>query len=195
MTKPPSILYRSLNCSESMLNHLEGKLWFRSLKYFHQIESIGRDEMEGVGSYTVDDLNYYDIDDRETIQSVFIMSFSEVRLPEYGQFFLALQEPLQFKQKIEQRILDSFRPGRDRVKWRKVTYNKTRVLSHELSPVADWKRKYWEKPERFASEKEWRLLIFLPPPLRLLDNTIKPHIGSLESLFKILPDPLQETCG
>ena len=195
MTKPPAILYRSLKCQKAVDNHLKGKLWFRSLKYFQQTEGIGRDELEGVGSYTVGNLNYCDIDDRETIYSVFIMSFSEVRLPKYGQFCLALREPSQFKQRIEQRILDSFRPDGYSVEWRKVTYNKTRILSHEPSPTADWARKYWEKPERFASEKEWRLLIFLPPPLRLLDDTIKPHVGDIESLLQILPGPLQKTCG
>ena len=86
-------LYRVLDSETAMRNHLQGILWFRSLKYFRAIDGVGRDPMEGVGSYTVDGMLHHDVADEHAVFPAFIMSYSEVDLPEYGKFVLRLSNP------------------------------------------------------------------------------------------------------
>ena len=43
------------------------------------------------------------------------------------------------------------------------------------------------KPASFACEREWRLVVFLPAPLRLLDDTLKPHVGNLQGVLRLMP--------
>ena len=64
MTSLPQILHRTVDSEEARRNHLLGILWFRSLKRFRMQEGAGRDEMEGIGSYTVRGEQHGDITDK-----------------------------------------------------------------------------------------------------------------------------------
>ena len=176
------ILYRGLDSETAMRNHLQGMLWFRSLKHFRGIDRPGRDPTEGVGSYTVDGMLHRDVADEHPIFPAFIMSYSEVALPEYGKFILRLSNPPGLCGGIRDRV-----PERSRVRWHRVIYDKTEDLDTVPGPSDDWARKHYSKPACFAHEREWRLAIFLPPPLRLLNDTLKLHVGNLHGFLDVMP--------
>ena len=181
MTDIP-ILYRSVDCEQAMRNHLSGILWFRSLKYFRAIEKLGHDPMEGLGTYTVDGRRHHDVADERPIIPAFIMSYSEVPLLEFGGFVLRLSNPLGLRDRIKNQF-----PERSCVRWHEVKYDKKETLNTEPKPSENWDRKHYSKPASFAHEREWRLVIFLPPPLRLLNDTLKPHVGNLQGFFELMP--------
>ena len=122
-------LYRVLDSETAMRNHLQGILWFRSLKYFRAIDGVGRDPMEGVGSYTVDGMLHRDVADEHAVFPAFIMSYSEVALPEYGKFVLRLSNPPGLCDRIRDQL-----PERSRVVWHRVRYNKTEDLDTVPDP-------------------------------------------------------------
>lgn len=186
MTDIPT-LYRAVKGETVFKSHRSGKLWFRSLKYFRTMEGPGRDPMEGVGSYTVRGMLHRDVSDENAIFPPFALSFSELPLREYGDFVLKLERP----NALRERVLCKF-PERTRVQWYRIEYGKKAELDTVPGPTEVWKRKHFTKPERFAHEKEWRLVMFLPPPLRLLNDTLKPHVGRLQGLFELMP---QEPSG
>ncbi len=169
-----------------MENHLEGKLWFRSLPYLRNIEGKGKDVSEGIGSYALPDGRICrNVNDENP--TAFILSFSEQAesLEEYGEYCLEIRNPLELKRRVECRLC----PG-SRVQWRKIQYNKVmdkgnKVMQLEtnLSPTESWNRMYYSKPEKFADEKEWRLLIFLP--MRFFNDTLKLHVGNLIDVFDL----------
>jgi len=164
-----------------MRNHLQGILWFRSLKYFRSVDGPGRDLMEGVGSYVVDGMLHRDVADENFVFPPFIMSYSEVTLPEYGKFVLKLSIPGKLCDQVRDQL-----PKGSKVRWHKVRYDKTENLDTVPGPSDDWRRKHYSKPKCFAHEREWRLVIFLPPPLRLLNYTLKLHVGRLRGLLKLI---------
>lgn len=173
-------LYRSLKCELAVRNHLQGILWLRSLKFFREIERPGWDPMEGIGSYTVDGLLHGDVADDKPIFPGFILSFSELRLANFGSFVLELRHP----EELRNRIVSRFPEGTS-IEWHRVAYDKRPNLESAPPPSEDWKRKHFAKPKEFADEREWRLVVFLPPPFRLLNDTLKPHVGSLQGIFRL----------
>lgn len=175
-TVPP--LYRSLECPLAVNNHLQGILWLRLLKYFRELEGPGRDTMEGIGSFTVGRIVHVDVADERPIFPGFILCFSELPLPKFGEFILELTQP----EKLRERIAHRFPQGTS-IEWSRVEYDKRPNLESVPTPSQGWDRKHFTKPEEFADEREWRLVVFLPPPLRLLNDTIKPHVGNLQGLF------------
>ena len=180
MTEIPT-LYRTVKCNAAVKNHLMGMLWFRSLKYFRGIEGPGRDPLEGVGSCTVQGRLYRDVSDENAIFPAFILCFSELRLEKFGRFGLKVARP----DALRDRVLAKC-PDRTRVEWQRVEYGKQEVLDSVPGPTEHWIRKHYTKPARFAEEREWRLVVFLPEPFRLLNDTLKPHVGNLQQVFEVL---------
>lgn len=174
------ILYRCLSDETAVNNHLKGYLWFRSPKYFRSIEGRGKDSLEGIGSYIFDGSAYRDIGDERPIQPAFLISFSETMLPDYGRHVLRLDNPNDLSEQVTDRL-----PKGSKVCWRKIKYDKTIVLDSEPSPSEGWDRKYFSKPPKFESEKEWRLVMFLPMPLRLLNNTLVIGVGNLIGVLSV----------
>ena len=180
MTNIPT-LYRSLKSEAAVRNHLLGMLWFRSLKYFRGIEGPGRDPLEGVGSYTVHGMLHQDVSDENAIFPPFILCFSELPLEEFGAFVFKVAWP----DALRNRVLSKFPVG-TQVEWHQVEYHKQEVLDSVLSSTEHWNRKHYTKPSNFAHEREWRLVVFLPAPLRLLNDTLKPHVGNLQGMFELI---------
>ena len=174
-------LYRTLRREADVRNHLLGKLWFRSLKHFREVELPGRDPLEGVGSYTVHGMLHRDVSDEYAIFPAFILCFSERPLKEHGDFVLKLRRPLA----LRDRVLSKF-PDGSRVEWHQVEYGKKEVLDSVPGLSELGKRKHYTKPADFAHEREWRLVVFLPPPFRLLNDTIKPHVGNLQGVSEVV---------
>ena len=182
MTSLPRVLYRTVSSEEAGRNHLLGILWFRSLKHFRTVEGAGRDELEGIGSYTVGAAHYVDVADERPVFPAFILSFSEQPIWEHGDFALKLLDPCALRERVKERLFQD--PAKADVEWHKVTYDKTRHLEAELGPSEEWGRKHYSKPVCFACEREWRLVIFLPPPLRILNDTLKVGLGNLQGIFR-----------
>lgn len=181
MTNIPT-LYRALKCEAAMRNHLQGILWFRSLKYFREKEGTGRDPMEGIGSYVVDGITHQDVGDENPIFPAFILSFSERPLVDnFGSFVLKLTRPDELRNRIVCRF-----PERSRIEWHRVEYDKKEELESDPSPVEGWNRKHFAKPECFADEREWRLVVFLPSPLSILNDTLKVNVGNLQGVFQLM---------
>ncbi len=183
MTNVP-VLYRALNCEAAVKCHLMGKLWFRSLKYFRGIEGPGRDPSEGVGSYRVQGVEHRDVSDESPIFPAFILCFSELKLAKFGKFFLEVRHPNDLAERVKSQF-----PDRTEVKWHRVQYGKREVLDSVPSTAEHWDRKHYTKPACFAEEQEWRLVVFLPPPLRLLNDTLKLHVGNLQGILRLGLDP------
>ena len=177
MTDIPT-LYRALTCESAMENHLKGILWFRSLKHFRTAEEPGRDSLEGIGSYMSGGILHRDVSDENPIFPQFILCFSELPLKRYGTVFLKVTRPKELRERLVCRF-----PERTRIEWHKVEYGKKEYLESVLNPLEEWNRKHYAKPARFADEREWRLVVTLPPPLRLLNDTLKPHVGNLHGVF------------
>lgn len=180
MTAPPQILYRTVNKYDAVENHLLGILWFRSLRHFRTVEGAGTDELEGIGSYIIDGRRHNDVSDERPIFPSFILSFSEQPMPKHGEFVMKFLDPHQLLKRVMCRV-----PKGTKVEWHKVTYDKTEHLEAVPNPSEDWCRKHYAKPPSFAHEMEWRLIIFLPPPLRLLNDTLKLCVGNLEGFFRL----------
>lgn len=128
----------------------------------------------------VDDVS--DNDD-SAIQPAFILCFSEAPLPEkYGNYVLKFARPLELKEHIKKQLL----PEADviKVELRKVAYGKTMQLEAHPSPTEDWNRKYFSKPEKFADDKEWRLLILFRHSFPILNDTLKLSLSDLRCLYQ-----------
>ena len=50
---------------------------------------------------------------------------------------------------------------------------KTMKLDQELSLKNHWNRKYFWKPQEYADEKEWRLIVTFLHSFRILNKTLK----------------------
>ena len=183
MTKIPA-LFRTLNCEAALTNHLCGKLWFRSLKYFRGIERPGRDPLEGVGSYRVKGRLHKDVSDDNAIFPAFILCFSELKQEKFGNFLLELQHP----DSLAERVRSKF-PDKTSVQWHRVRYGKQEALDSVPGPAEHWERQHYTKPSHFADEKEWRMIVFLPPPFRLLNETLKAHVGNLQGTLRTVALP------
>lgn len=183
----PPTLFRVVKDYPAVENHLTGKLWFQSLPYFRKIEDKGKDVSEGIGSYALPNGRICrDVNDKTP--TAFILSFGEQAesLKQFGECCLKVSNPLELKRRVECRLC----PG-SRVEWRKMKYdkvmdrdNKVMRLETNPSPTESWDLMYYSKPETFAQEKEWRLLIFLP--MRLLNDTLKLHVGDLPDVFRLV---------
>ena len=181
MTGTPT-LCRAVKHEADAKNHYCGMLWFRPLKYFRKIEGPGRDSLEGVGTYTVQGILHRDVSDKNPIFPPFVLCFSEIPLERYGDFVLALRRP----DALRDRVLSNF-PSGTQAEWHRAAYHKRENLDVAPGPTEHWNRKHYAKPARFADEREWRLVVFLPAPFRLLDDTFKPHVGNLQGLLRLMP--------
>lgn len=200
----PPTLFRAVKDYHAVENHLAGTLWFRSLPYFRNIKSryrllgcpfltwfqslpyfrkikgVRADPLEGIGSYeSPDEKICRDLGDENP--GAFILSFGEQAesLQKFGEYCLEVRHPLELKRRVEDRLC----PG-SRVEWGKVQYNKVMQLEADPSPAEDRIRTYYSKPEKFADEQEWRLVIFLP--MRLLNETLELHVGRLLDVFDLV---------
>lgn len=189
----PPTLFRVVKDYPAVENHLTGKLWFRSLPYLRNSEGEGKDFSEGIGSYTLSDgRTCRDVNDENP--TAFILSFGEQAesLKKFGECCLEVRNPLELKRRVEDRLC----PG-SQVEWRKIQYdkvmdqdNKVMQLETNPGPTESWDLMYYSKPETFAQEKEWRLLIFLP--MRLLNDTLKLHVGDSPDVFRLVDLQCQE---
>lgn len=189
ITKP---LFRTVKEDQAIDNHLLGILWFRSPRYFRDIEGRGRDQLEGVGSYkSPSGVIVNDVGDSAPIQPTFILSFSEIPLPQYGEYVLKVQNPIELKEYVER----SLPRGISEVEWRKIRYDKKMSVGSHPSPSEDWIRKHYSKPREYANEREWRLVIRLLHSFPILNKTLKLSVGDLQSLFRLQPlgDRLSES--
>lgn len=183
----PPTLFRFVEGNEAMENHLTGKLWFQSLPSLRNIEGKGKDVSEGIGSYALPDGRICrDVNDENP--TAFILSFGEQAesVKKFGEYCLEVRNPLELKRRVEDRLC----PG-SRVEWRKIQYDKVMDKDNEViqletnpGPTESWDLMYYSKPETFAQEKEWRLLIFLP--MRLLNKKLKLHVGDLPDVFRLV---------
>ena len=180
----PSCLYRSVCGDAAIKNHISGRLWFRSPAYFRRIEGPASDALEGVGSHELDSVLINDISDSTPIQPVFFMSFSAVAgaTRKFAEHYFVLRNP----RELEQRVKAALPPDITEVAWKKIEYTKTMRVHHFLNPSEAWHRKYFCKPERFAGEEEWRLFVLFRHSLRLLNETMKLHVGDLAGLFQLM---------
>ena len=168
-----------------MNNHLSGILWFRSPSYFRNVEDVRKDSLEGVNSYELPDGNWRSINDEIPVQPPFILSFSEVPLPKYGKYILKVQNPLELKSRVECKLLRDM----SRVEWGKVKYDK-RMRLEDHPPLSEQRtRAYYSKPEKFADDREWRLIVTFRHSLPILNETLKLHLGrsSMEDVFELQP--------
>ena len=176
------VLYRAADGERAMREHLLGHLWFRSLEYFRKVEGASRDELEGFVARTLGPQGGQEEYPDLITFPAFIMCFSKQPLPKYGNFGLKLESPHDLAEQVRRRC-----PERTEVEWCKVIYDKTEHLGAIPNPGEEWRRKHYSKPPHFADEKEWRLIIFLPPPLWLLNDTLKLNVGNLQGLFRYHP--------
>lgn len=184
----PSVLYRAVNSESAFENHVMGMLYFRSFKYFREVEGIGHDELEGVGSYIKNGIAHRDVSDIHPLQPAYLMCFSEDinSIRKFGDSCIKLCDPVEF----EWRVQKSLPPEITSVKWCKVDYTKTKTIEGDISIVEQWHRAYCCKPKEFSAEKEWRLIIRFRHTFRPFNNTLKIHVNDrLEDLFKLQPLP------
>ena len=187
MAESPPVLFRAVPDRDTMKNHLDGILWFRSPSYFRKSEDdIRADPLEGVGSYELTDGTHWrSINDEGRIQPTFILSFSEVPLPQYGEYVLKVQNPLELKRRIERKLPQDI----SRVEWGKVRYDKQMELEDHPTLGEDRIRQYYSKPQMLAGEREWRLVITFRHSFPILNQTLKLHFGrsSLVDIFELQP--------
>ena len=175
MVEPPT-LFRAVKDEPAARNHFDGVLWFRAHAYFHTIEGWAADSLEGRGTFRLPggQVNQ-DITDDVPIQPAFVLCFSAEKnaAKKFGGHCLEVQNPMELKKRVEAALPDG---GVTSVSWRKVEYGKT--LDVKVDPGAGgWARKYWCKPDEFAGDKEWRLLVQFCHSLRILNKTLKLHAG------------------
>ena len=182
MLKHPTLFRAFKEAPEVLNNHLLGRLWFQSLRYFRKHKGARADILEGIGSHKKPCGGIsQDISDKTTINPTFILCFGEQAesLQHFGDHYLEVQDPWELKRRVEMQL-----PDESRVRWMPIKYDKTWEVKDDLSPFEGWSRKYYSKPKEFADEKEWRLMIWLPPPFQLLNETLKINVRNLEGVFK-----------
>ena len=182
MTSLPQTLYRRVTGEEAMNNHFRGVLWFRSPSYFRRVEGPQNDPMEGIGSYDFQGRHTHSITDDKPLASVHLLSFAEsiqatddFRSTDAPSYLLELQEPT----KLETLIRKALSPEWT-VEWEKVKYDKVMDVKYELLPSESYRRQYFRKPEKYANEREWRLVITFKRTDRIiLNETLKFHFSEL----------------
>ncbi len=186
MVEPPT-LFRAVDHEEAWKKHKDGILWFRAPGYFHTINGVARDPMEGIGTFRLPDgqLNC-DISDHTTIRPVFILSFSAEKdaVNKFGAHCLKVRDPVSLQKRVEAALLQGDVTS---VSWKKVEYGKTMEVKADPGPCKGWVRKYYSKPEEFSDEREWRLMIEFRHSFRILNKTLKLHTGRLTGhLFQLV---------
>ena len=141
------------------------------MKCFRAVEGVGLDSKEGTGSYTIDCRPHHDVADECPAFPAFIMSYSEVALQEYGAIVLGFLRSIGPSDRIRDQLSE-----RSRVQLHRVRFGKTEDLDIVPGPSGDWTRKHYPKPDCFAHEREWRLVVYVPTPLRFLNDTLKETI-------------------
>ncbi len=185
MPKPPTLfrVFKEKGGTDEVLNnHLLGTLWFQSPRRFRKIEGAQADFLEGLGSYEKSCGGIsQDISDSTPIDPAFILCFGEQAesLQDLGEDYLEVQDPWELKRRVERSL-----PDGSQVKWIKIKYDKEWKVKVDLNPSQQWFRKHCSKPKKYADEKEWRLVIFLAPPLQLLNETLKVNVGNLQDVFR-----------
>jgi len=176
-TVEPPTLFRAVKDELAARNHFAGVLWFRAPAYFRTIEGPTADSLEGIGMFRLPEgpVNQ-DITDKVPIQPAFMLCFSAEKnaVKKFGGHCLEVQNPMAFKRRIEAVLPDG---GVTSVSWRKVEYGKTLDVKVDPGAASGWARKYWCKPEKYAGEKEWRLLVQFCHSLPVLNKTLKLRTG------------------
>ena len=185
VVEPPT-LFRAVKDQQAAYNHLDGVLWLRAHAYFRDIEGPAADPSEGIGTSKLPDGQVnHDITDDVPVYPAFMLCFSAEKsaAKKFGDSCLKVGNPIKLKKRVEAALPEG---GVVSVSWRKVEYRKT--LKVEADPGADGlARKYWWKPEKYSNEKEWRLLVEFRGNLRLLNKTLKLHIGRPSgNLFRLV---------
>ena len=85
-----------------------------------------------------------------------------------------------------ERVRQSLPPDITEVSWKQIEYTKTMRVTEDLSPGDDWNRKYYCKPEAYSDEKEWRLFIRFRHSFRILNETLKIHVGGLHGMLRLM---------
>ena len=184
MARSLPTLFRTVQENQAMENHLSGILWFRSPSYFRNIEGIGADPLEGIASYTSSSgITVQDVGDDAPVQPTFILSFSEIPLPQYGEYVLQVQNPLELKKRVECQLPQ----GISEVEWAKIRYDKKIRVETRLGPSEDWIRKHYSKPKEYENEREWRLIIRFRHSFPILNKTLKLSFTDLDGLFSLQP--------
>ena len=179
MADIPTPLYRAVEEEKAVDNHYEGLLWFKSYRALRETEGPGQDKLEGIGSNKSGNVECIDVtDDRPTI-SLFVLCFSEIYLEDYGNFELKLENPCALRDEVASQFCKE-----TEVQWRKISYNKAYCTPSPPLCGEYMERKFYSKPPRFAGEKEWRLVICLPAPLRLWNEKLELKVSGDHGLFK-----------
>ena len=169
-----------------MLNHLKGRLWFRSAIFLQKYVGVGSDELEGIGSYEMRGQLIKDVSDDISLHPLYFLCFSETSQASssFGEHRLRLDDPEGLRNHVESRIY----VGGARVFWRKITYDKKMQVESHPNPDEEWDRMYYHKPPRYSHEREWRLVVDLSYGLPLLNGTLKLLLGlEVGQFFELVP--------
>lgn len=141
--------------------------------------------MEGVGTYVRRGLRHNDVDDSGQIHSTIFLSFSstaEATRKFNTDHYFVLNSPDRLLEQVRQGLP----PCITEVSWKQIEYTKTMHVTEDLSPSDDWNRKFFCKPESYSDEKEWRLFIRFRHSFRILNETLKIHVGNLQSTLRLM---------
>ena len=199
--KLPAELFRAISADsgkeldEIFNNHRKGQLWFHSPAHYRTIEdSRRRDELEGVGSYRQDGKEYGDVSDSKPgrrINPTYILCFSTDETAASARFAgprthrrtIQLADPAGLRNRILEKVLPCCKVIT--AEWRKVIYDKTKDISESPDPAAGWARKFWHKPEEFAAEEEWRLIITFRHSMPIINDRLELNLGDCHDLFPL----------
>jgi hypothetical protein len=180
---PP--LYRHLPKREDVESHLSGNLWLRTFSYFREVEcATRRDELEGIGSGPLPDGMHLTVCGEDyPINPTFILCFTEIKSTDaFGLHSIRLLDGEKLQERIKRRLClikfvsTSLLP---------VTYADAPYIAMP-TPAELTDRMELTKPTRFEHEREWRLILRLPP-CGIRNDTLKLHVGDLDDVIDLPP--------
>ena len=187
---PTQKLFRAVTKKDDVAkSHQEGKLWFRSHQWFQNKE--GEDNTEGDGCYKVQGRNAACNDVLVKCGfPIFFMSFSETvegaRSFDRGSdshTLLEVQNPIKLRDEVIKKLPNS---KYIKVRWHKMEYGKIYEVPNDLGPGENFNRKYYQKPEKYRIESEWRLEIEFIYNSRKISKTQRHRWGKdIGNLFEI----------
>ena len=200
--KPPSELFRAISAgSEKELDeiynsHYDGRLWFHAPAHYQDIEDPQRqDELDGRGSYHLNGIEVCDVSDPKRgwhVCPTYILCFSADEAAASACFtgpgpsmeVIQLANPEELRNRILKRVLPDCKVIE--VEWHKVVYDKTEDVPEDLNPAVGWARKFWHKPNEFAAQKEWRLIVRFRHGMPIANDRLELNLGYCGNLFRPL---------
>ncbi len=157
----PEVVYRAFMQKQHMEAFLRGTIRFGSLSVYHALEDDARrDNLEGISHLSHNGLDHHGAMPG-TAAHVLCCStrLDGLRRGSFGQWIVRIRNPRAFAERVTDALMPRPEMFYEGVEGVVVQYSKGHVRASMPSPVELIRLSYSQKPDRFATDEEFRFVI------------------------------------